>query len=370
MAISVTPTTHVTLDLLAWHESGALELSPKFQRRPVWKSASKGYFIDSLLRGYPIPPIHIRLGMSQAGTASREVIDGQQRLRAVFDFIGGKYRLSKSLDGPWAGRSFSDLEEDDANRLRMYKFHAFQYDAIDDATVLEIFARINTYSVALNSQELRNGKFFGEFKNSMYELGRLHLPFWRNAGLFTETAIARMGEVELVSELAVLLLDGIQDKKASLESFYRGLDEEWGAKPVHWEYRKREVPSEYRSRRELEAIFNEVVDHLIEVAGETVAGTQYRRLPLFYSLFAVVAHHLHGIPGIDLPSPRRRLSEDEAIDLRGALEKLSQIVSDKETPESLPPWQRDFLIAASRQTDNIAPRTTRISTLWYQAGLG
>lgn len=370
MTIAPTPTTHVTVDLLAWHESGALELSPKFQRRPVWKPASKGYFIDSLLRGYPIPPIHIRLGMSKAGTASREIIDGQQRLRAVFDFIAGKFRLSKSLDGPWAGRSFSELDEDDANRLRMYKFHAFQYDAIDDATVLEIFARINTYSVALNKQELRNGQYFGEFKNAMYELARTHLPFWRDARLFTETSIARMAEVELVSELSALILDGVQDKKASLDSFYRALDEEWGATPIGWSYRRRQLPAKYIPRVDLVVTFNQIVDHVVDVAGDMIATTEFRRVPLFYSLFAVVAHHLYGLPGVQLPTPRRRLSDDETLSLRDALGRLSQIVSDKESPDSLPVWQRDYLIASSRQTDNLAPRMTRINTLWSQAGLG
>src|SRR6476661_2750462 len=109
VSISPTPTTHVVLDLVAWNESGALELSPKFQRRPVWKAASKSYFIDSLLRGFPVPPIHIRLGMRNKG-AYREIIDGQQRLRAVFDFVRGKYRLSRTLEAPWAGMAFKDLD--------------------------------------------------------------------------------------------------------------------------------------------------------------------------------------------------------------------------------------------------------------------
>lgn len=370
MTISPTPTTHVTVDLLAWHEAGALELSPKFQRRPVWKPASKGYLIDSMLRGFPIPPIHIRLGMSKAGTATREIIDGQQRLRAVFDFIAGKYKLSKSLDGPWAGCAFSSLDEADANRLRMYQFHAFQYDAIDDATVLEIFARINTYSVALNKQELRNGQYFGEFKNAMYELARAHLSFWRDSKLFSETSIARMAEVEFVSELSVMLLDGVQDKKNSVDVFYRSLDEEWGQAEVRWTYRRHLVPTNYLSRIDLVSRFNKIIDHIVDVVGESVVNTEFRRGPLFYSLFAVIAHHLYGVPNLDIPTPRRRLSENEAVNLRDAMVRLSQIVSEKERLDSLPTWQRDYLVASSRQTDNLAPRMSRIRTLWSQADLG
>ncbi len=370
MTISPTPTTHVVLDLLAWHESGALELSPKFQRRPVWKPASKGYFIDSLLRGYPVPPLHIRLGLSRTNLATREIIDGQQRLRAVFDFIGGKYRLSRSTDAPWAGKSFAELDPIDADRLRMYKFHAFQYDSIDDALVLEIFSRINTYSVALNKQELRNGQYFGKFKSCMYDLARSHLEFWRDAKLFSETSIARMAEVEFTSELAALLLDGIQDKKSSLDSFYRALDEEWGDNDIEWRFRGRVVPSNYLSRDELVYRFNHVIDAVAEAAGDLLSSTEYRRIPLFYSVFAVVAHHLHGVPGMPQPSPRRGLRENEAVNLRDAMSRLSQIVADKESPDSLPKWQREFLIASSRQTDNLDPRRVRVDALWAQAGLG
>src|SRR5690606_23871655 len=128
------------------------------------------------------------------------------------------------------------------------------------STVLEIFARINTYSVGLNKQELRNGKYFGSFKNAMYDLARAHLAFWRDSRLFTETSIARMLEVELVSELSILLLDGVQDKKSSIDSFYKGLDEEWGRDPIHWALKKQTVPAEYFSRDDLVARFNAVMN--------------------------------------------------------------------------------------------------------------
>lgn len=369
MTISLTPTTHVTLDLLAWHESGDLELSPKFQRRPVWKPSAKSYFIDSLLRGYPIPPIHVRLGLSRTGTARREIIDGQQRLRAVFDYIAGKYRLSRTLEAPWAGRSFADLDEADAAALKMYKFHAFQYDAIDDSTVLEIFARINTYSVGLNRQELRNGKYFGAFKNTMYDLGRTHLPFWRSTRLFSETSIARMLEVELVSELIILLLDGVQDKKGSIDNFYTHLDEDWGGTPIRWTQRGKQLPAQYLSKSEAIERFNAILDHISDVAGSTISETEFRRVPLFYSLFALVAHQMYGIPGITLPSPQRLFSEEEALNVRDAMERLSVVLAERAPLDELSAWQREFLVASSRQTDNLGPRVTRIETLWNQANL-
>src|SRR5262249_3723288 len=133
----------------------------------------------------------------------REVVDGQQRLRTLFDFIAGKLRLGRQIDAPWAGRTFTQLKPEQQESLRMYKFYVYQYQNVTDQTILEIFARINTYSVPLNSQELRNGKYFGHFKSTVYQLGLDYLNFWRAAGIFTERAIARMQEAELTSELII-----------------------------------------------------------------------------------------------------------------------------------------------------------------------
>ena len=370
MSINPTVSTHVTLDLLAWHEGGSLELSPKFQRRPVWKAAAKSYFIDTMLRGFPVPPIHVRLGMGENGKASREIIDGQQRLRAVFDFVNGRFRLSRSLKAPWAGKAFKDLTSDERNQLMMYKFHGFQYENLGDALVLEIFARINTYSVALSNQELRNGKYFGVFKTAMYDAAWKHLEFWRKSKLFTETGIARMQEVELTSELAILLLDGPQDKKSSVDEFYRNLDEAWDEQAISWTSRRHERPANYMSSAKTVSQLGTVIDQITETVGDLIPGSEFSRPPLYYSLFGAVAHRNFGIPSVTMMTPKRPLTEESATNLRAAVVALSELLGDKPSPEDLSGWQRDFVIAASRQTDNIGPRLRRMMTIWELAHLG
>jgi len=213
-------TSYSVLDLLSWQESGALRVSPKFQRRGVWSTAAKGHQIDSILLGYPIPPIHIRLTEGVGGKMVREVIDGQQRIRAVFDFIAGKYRIPRSVSREWGGKGFDDLTGDAPDALRLFSFVVYQYKKLSDADVLDMFSRLNTYSVSLNSQELRNGKWFGEFKRLSYVLANESLEFWRQKGIVSELQIARMREAELVSELLVLQMDGVQDKKKSVDFFY------------------------------------------------------------------------------------------------------------------------------------------------------
>ena len=79
----------------------------------------------------------------------------------------------------------------------------------DDRDILEIFARMNATGLKLNNQELRNAQFFGEFKSIAFELASEHLELWRSWKLFSESSIARMQEVEFISELMILLSTGL-----------------------------------------------------------------------------------------------------------------------------------------------------------------
>jgi hypothetical protein len=370
MALEPTITVYVTLDLLTWRQQGSLVLSPKFQRRGVWTPGARSYFIDTILRGYPVPPLHLRLmNEPKRGGAVREVIDGQQRLRALFDFIEGRFRLSAQLDAPWAGKSYDQLPLEDRRQVEEFRFQVYQYQNVTDAFVLEIFSRINTYSVALNSQELRHGRYFGDFRQSVYQLSFKHLEFWRDTRIFTESAIARMSEAQLVSELLILQMDGLQDKKKSIDEFYRSLDSEWGRLASRWVKGDREVPLAWLSRSESEKRFTAVLDEITETVGDILPESEFRRVPLFYTLYAAMYHRIYGLPGYSAPSPLRPLTESSRISLRDALENLSELVSTKPKVDELRGWRREFLVAAARQTDNVGPRRDRLHVLWELAEL-
>ena len=83
-------------DFRAWYERKELILSPKFQRRRVWSEKAKSYLIDTILRGLPIPPVFIREKIDiDISKSIREVIDGQQRLRAILDFLSDGFKVLK-----------------------------------------------------------------------------------------------------------------------------------------------------------------------------------------------------------------------------------------------------------------------------------
>lgn len=342
--------TYSAQDFLQWRDSQTLVLTPKFQRRSVWTTPARSFFIDTILRGMPVPPIYVRVIQSEDRKKSlKEIIDGQQRLLAVLDFVEGKYRLSRTLDAPWRGSSFEALSEEQQTQVVTYGFSAESFKGISDAQVLDIFSRLNTYAVQLNSQELRNGKFFGAFKQSIDDLARHHLQFWRLHKIFSERDFARMNEVEFTSELVIASLAGMQDKKKSIDAFYEEYDEEFPGRTL------------------IEKRFSTVMDTINETFDEGLGDTQFKKTPLFYSLYCAIFHRIFGIPGQNQATPKRPLSAESRGKLRDAVIKLSAILDEAKKNEALTERYGRFITAASSQTDNVKPREIRFSEIYIRA---
>ncbi|HEV3456396.1 MAG TPA: DUF262 domain-containing protein [Thermoanaerobaculia bacterium] len=338
------------LDFQQWKASSTLSLTPKFQRRGVWKPAARSFFIDTLLRGMPVPPLYIRQIQSpEHNRVIREVVDGQQRISAVLDYLEGSYRLSRTLKAGWAGKTFQQLTQAERDSIGTYSFSTEVFHGISDLEVLEIFSRLNIYSVKLNAQELRNGRFFGAFKQSAYALAYEHLEFWRRHKIFTEQAMARMLEVEFVSEILIAFLAGMQDKKKSIDTFYVTYDEA------------------FEEQEQIEKRFREVVDTISDTFGDSLVETAFRRIPLLYTLFCAIYHHRHGLPGTTMPTPKKTLSRDDRIGLREAVETLSENVEAARAGEDVPRKYLSFATFSLRQTDNIRPRTERLEALYKTA---
>jgi hypothetical protein len=205
--------------------------------------------------------------------------------------------------------------------------------------------------VRASAQELRNGRYFGEFKQSCYNLAVEHLEFWRQKRLFTEQGIARMREVELTSELMIAMLAGLQDKKKSIDSFYASKDEE------------------FPERSSTENRFRSVIDAINESIGEDLGKLKFHRLPLFYSLFGALYHRMYGMPSVKLPTPATgRLTRADAEGIQEAVTILSnalEVAIDQEdgTPEAY----QEFVAACLRQTDNLRPRQARLEAIYRKA---
>ncbi|RWC45810.1 MAG: DUF262 domain-containing protein [Mesorhizobium sp.] len=343
---------YTPLDFLQWDEAGTLAISPKFQRRGVWSRAAQSFLIDTLLLGLPVPPIYLRVTQDPGKKALvREVVDGQQRVSAILGFMRDKYSLTKNIESPYVGKRFSELDQEARDRISQYSLICEVFYGVEDSDILRIFARLNTHSVKLNAQELRNGKFFGSFKRSAYDLSVEHLEFWRKNKIFTEQGIARMQEVELTSELMVAMASGLQDKKKSIDGFYARYDED------------------FPDRFQIEDRFRKTIDAINISVGDELPSTEFRRVPIFYSLFTATYHRIYGLPKLTIKTPASgRFSRIDAETLQIATLALSNILTAaKEEGGETSEGYETFVRACSRQTDNLRPRQIRLETIYSLA---
>jgi len=326
-------------DFVRWHKEGTLVLSPKFQRRRIWPPKARAFLIDTILHGLPIPKLYMRQQLDMRSNKTiREIVDGQQRLAAVLDFQAGNLRLPKDDGGQ--GRVFSTLPKEAQKAFLTYDFSVDLLIDAADADVLDIFARINSYAVPLNAQEKRNAKFFGSFKKTVYALGFLHLEFWKKHGILSDTAVARMKEAELTSEILVAIAAGHQDKKKSLDSFYDRWDDRFPYK------------------RKSTARFEDIIDLLEAHLGDYLDHSNFRRPALFYSLFLALYEIRYGALG-DFSGAKEPFRDREGQRLARALGKLDDVLKADIPPKKY----AAFVAACQRQTDNINPRRRRHRTI-------
>lgn len=156
------------------YKRGRLIIQPHFQRKYVWDNKKASNLIESILIQVPIPTVY--LAATKDGKIN--VIDGQQRLTSIFSYIDGnfpdgkKFKLSNlQVLKELSGKAFSDLDEMDQNKINDYTIRTITFSADSDPDLqYEIFSRLNTGSVSLNSQELRNCVYRGPFNEFIKEL--------------------------------------------------------------------------------------------------------------------------------------------------------------------------------------------------------
>ena len=112
----------------------------------VWSSAQKQLLVDSILRGYDVPKFYWRQVSKKP--AKFDVVDGQQRIRAICEFCDGKYGLPKdaeAIDGnPVSGLKYQELPFDLRIKWDTYKLDVVVMDEADEDETREMFLRLRT----------------------------------------------------------------------------------------------------------------------------------------------------------------------------------------------------------------------------------
>lgn len=151
-------------------EDGTLVLADDFQRRRVWDDTKASRLIESLLINVPIPVCYF----AELEDSSCSVIDGQQRLTAIYRYLNDEFKLkSLKIRDDLNKLKFSQLGVVDQRsiKLRIIRCVVILKDS-DPEIRFDVFDRLNSNSVKLNRQELRNSLYKGALNNLVKELSK------------------------------------------------------------------------------------------------------------------------------------------------------------------------------------------------------
>lgn len=173
--IAVFYNTYNLSTLMKWW--GTKLIVPEFQRAFVWKKKKSSEFVDSVLRGLPVPSIFF---YDDTDNNRMLVVDGQQRLKSLYSYIkeeefhGKKFRLIGNIHPKWKGKSYSELDQEDRDRLddTLLNITVMRQLAPDDgqSSMYLAFQRINTGGEILNAQEIRMAVSYGKLAKIIYEI--------------------------------------------------------------------------------------------------------------------------------------------------------------------------------------------------------
>lgn len=190
-------------------DRGIIKLDPDYQRRHRWDDKTSSRLIESLILNIPIPIVYISQDVDvdtelNSEEARYSVIDGQQRLTAMYRFYKNKFPLVglDALD-ELNGCYFNDLPPFLTRRLEERSIKGLRIDStLDEQVKIDIFERLNSGSVKLEPQELRNAVYSGKFNNLCKDLSTN--PSYRILLQISEESskqnnrVKKMEDVELV----------------------------------------------------------------------------------------------------------------------------------------------------------------------------
>lgn len=195
-------------------QQGHIDLDPAFQRRNAWRDHRRSRLIESFILGFPVPQLVLAESPRQRG--SFIIIDGKQRLMTIASLYLAEYRdywdqprfsglsVLTDLNGIYLDDFLSSSQYSRERRqlanadIRTTVITGFK----DEDVLYDIFYRINTGSVPLSSQELRQVLNRGKFARYLLQVTSEPNPLWEVLGI--ESPDPRLRDVELLLRLISL----------------------------------------------------------------------------------------------------------------------------------------------------------------------
>jgi hypothetical protein len=253
--MAITPRGMSIQEAYRLFREGHLLVNRKYQRKLVWSVAEKQELIGSILCEYPIPLFLFASRPDVHPAGHYEIIDGMQRLNAIFGFIenafataDGKYfdvkeftrakQLADSKAFTPAAADAPRLPPADCARVLDYQLAVTVYPTSDDAEITDVFGRINSGGRRLSNQERRQAGVATAFSEMVRTLGcdirgdvsknvlllsdmpaisvesgptqgygvRAEDTFWCRQGIITASQLRASEDEEIIADIAASIL--------------------------------------------------------------------------------------------------------------------------------------------------------------------
>lgn len=222
-------------DIYEQFNTGKLTVDQSYQRRHVWMPQDKVRLIETILMGLIVPEVFFWPASiePETGNTLTHIVDGQQRIDAIVDFIDCKYKLNSKyliddrMKELYGNLSFSELPADAKTAIWTYKLSIVD---IDKSWTMEqiktMFYRLNLTNYSLNEQERRNSKSsaFGDKSEALAKN-----EFWNDLRVFSANDARRMKDTEYCCSIYILAQEGVVDQTGSqkVNQYYDDYSEEY-----------------------------------------------------------------------------------------------------------------------------------------------
>ena len=255
-------------ELYSWYLEGRLVVNRRYQRKLVWREEEKAHLIDTIIKRFPLPLILLAEVVID-DEPKFEIIDGMQRLNALFSFVENKFSYENQhfdlatmasskqlLDEGKLSQANPMLPRQVCSAIANYKIPISTYRIDRTADIDEIFRRINSYGRVLSNQEIRQAGVTGGYADMVRTLSTSlrgdvshddvlilsnmekisitsrELPygvkvddiFWVRHGVLLREDIRDSRDEELIADIIAYIVSPDSDKPASsrqtLDAFY------------------------------------------------------------------------------------------------------------------------------------------------------
>lgn len=326
-------------------EIGELVVNRSYQRGTgLWPDNARSYFVDTVLNDFPFPKVVIRQTVDlKTKKSKREIIDGQQRLTTIRDFINNKFKLT-SVSKKYQGMKYEDLPDGIPESFLAYEVSIDNIVTATTEEILEIFRRINSYTLPLNTSEKRHATYQGKFKWFISNLTEHVTPFFEKYGTLTLRDISRMADADLLTECCQLRIEGIQNRNSKkLDDIYKNYDTSFD--------------TENELREVITSSFNYIKDNFTEVF-DNCSIQSYN----FYSLMGALIYNRFGFPDVKQELSWLQPIDQFCVNPDSSSSELIRVFTETQEKNENGQYS-DFVKASIATTHSYKNRLTRILTL-------